>query len=512
MTFRAAFFRKIAFLVVIALLLLPLFWLGQPATVAARGARGGPGGILAQLRTQFGLSEAELGEIDPTSEAMRLTTLGLRGVAANILWTKADIYKMKKDWTNLSATLEQLVKLEPHFISVWRFQAWNLSYNVSAEFDDYRKRYEWVIRGIEFLKKGVRYNEREPKLYWDVGWFTAQKIGRADEWKQFRRLFKQDDDFHGPRPLEERDNWLVGKEWFARGEQLVEQGATLRGISPLLFFSDRPMCQMNYSEFLAKDGIFGERAKQSWERALQEWLEYGDREFPTYEGGTIRLNDKERFDALAAEIWNKLEELAPGLREKIEKEKKARLRPEELRALETPPEERTPDQQGLAFEAMRKIHVTHREVAQRITGRHRREALKLADEAEKALQMSSKIDQQRTIVNFEYWRMRARFEQTPQAIEAREYIYLGDEAFRAADLTRAKEYYDKGLAKWRELLGLPEFPQLKHDGNTGRELIDIIRNYQRILDARDEPWPRPFILQDIIDLHKDRVPDFQPPG
>lgn len=511
MTFRAAFFRKIGFLVVIALLLLPLFWLGQPATSPARGARGGPGGVLAQLRTRYGLSEAELGEIDPTSEAMRLSTLGLRGIAANILWTKADIYKMKKDWTNLSATLEQLVKLEPHFISVWRFQAWNLSYNVSAEFDDYRKRYEWVIRGINFLQKGIRYNEREPKLLWDTGWFIAQKIGRADEWKQFRRLFKQDDDFHGPRPVEERDNWLVGKEWFARGEELVEQGAVLRGISPLLFFSDRPMCQMNYSEFLAKDGIFGERAKQSWERALHEWLEYGNREFPTYEGGTIRLNDKERFDQRAQEIWDELEKLAPGLRVKIEQEKRARLRPEEREALDTPPEERTPTQQALAFEAARKVHITHREVAQRITGPRRAEALKLAEEAEKALEMSRKIEQQRVIVNFEYWRMRAQFEQTPQAIEAREYIYRGDEAFRAADLTRAKQYYDLGLQKWRELLDLPQFPQLKRDGNTGRELIDVIRNYQRILDARDEPWPRPFILQDIIDLHKDSVPDFKPP-
>ncbi len=42
---------------------------------------------------------------------------------------------MKKDWTNLSATLNQLTKVQPHFISVWRFQGWTLAYNCSTEFD-----------------------------------------------------------------------------------------------------------------------------------------------------------------------------------------------------------------------------------------------------------------------------------------------------------------------------------------------------------------------------------------
>ena len=30
---------------------------------------------------------------------------------------------MKKDWTNLSATLNQLTKVQPNIIEFWRFQA-----------------------------------------------------------------------------------------------------------------------------------------------------------------------------------------------------------------------------------------------------------------------------------------------------------------------------------------------------------------------------------------------------
>ncbi len=94
-----------------------------------------------------------LGEVDPASETIKLATLGLRGVAVNLLWEKANYYKKVEDWTNLTATLEQLAKLQPNFITFWKFQAWNLTYNVSVEFDDYHDRYYYVRRGIQFLRK-----------------------------------------------------------------------------------------------------------------------------------------------------------------------------------------------------------------------------------------------------------------------------------------------------------------------------------------------------------------------
>ena len=134
-----SFARKIYYLVALVILVAVLSWLGQPSTgnVAADAKSGGLSSLiqlpnLAQLRDRYELSEAQLGEIDPAGSTIKLATLGLRGVAANILWEKANNYKMKKDWTNLSATLQQITRLEPHFVSVWRFQAWNLSYYVSA--------------------------------------------------------------------------------------------------------------------------------------------------------------------------------------------------------------------------------------------------------------------------------------------------------------------------------------------------------------------------------------------
>ena len=108
-------------LVAIAVLLVPLSALSQPADSASGG------GLLARLRATFGLSQANLGEVDPTSETMRFATLGLKNIAVTLLWDRANHYKKVEDWVNLSATLEQMTKLQPNFYSVWDFQAHNLS-------------------------------------------------------------------------------------------------------------------------------------------------------------------------------------------------------------------------------------------------------------------------------------------------------------------------------------------------------------------------------------------------
>lgn len=504
MTSRRSFYLKIGYLVAIGALLYPLSLLSQPPSSRAREGGGSPGGILAQLRAKYDLSEAQLGEIDPTSETIKLATFGLRGVATNILWEKANRYDKKKDWTNLSATLKQIAKLEPHFIAVWRFQAWRVSYNVSAEFDDYRGRYRWVIKGIDFLKEGIRYNEREPVLYWDVGWFTAQKIGRADESKQFRKLFKEDDDFHGSRPPEFRDNWLVGKESFAEAEELVEGGASLKKMSPVLFYSERPMCQMNYAEGLEEDGIFRERARIAWNKAGREWREYGGHDIPTSFGLLIRLNDRaEQLDRVD-ELRTEFDAMTIGMREQAAREQKDRLSEEEIAVLNVPFSQRTEEQHEEATKINWKLRITHEQVAEQLTGAERSRALELAKKLTDAEKLAEVIRRYQEIVNFEYWDRRAAIEQTGQALDARESIYDARQAFvEATDLGLAKERFEHGLVKWRELLDSDQFENLVQDANLGNDLIETVELYRKILDARDEPFPENFILQDVLDLHQE---------
>ena len=298
--------RKWIYGVSMIVLIVVLFCLSFPATLGTKEVKGQPGGVLAQYRDEHGLSQTELGQIDPTSETIRLATLGMRGIAGTTLWWKANQYQMKKDWTRLRATLDQISKLQPHSIHVWRYQAWNLSYNVSVSFDDYHDKFYWVIEGLNYMLDGVRMNDKEPRLYWDMAWFISNKIGRDDAAKYYRRLFSGERGPDGKDPPDYvkdfrerlhpahavsrrgsdlRDNWHVGKAWFLAAESKIDPPRyPVRGMATVIFYSDAPTCQFYYADNLEKDGIFGQVAQRAWQDAEDEWHAFGERPIETSYG------------------------------------------------------------------------------------------------------------------------------------------------------------------------------------------------------------------------------------
>ncbi len=501
MSRNRSFRRKICYLMAIGLLLPVLYWLGHPQAANTATAKGSPGGKLAQIRREQKLSQAQLGQIDPTSETIKLATFGLRPVAANILWAKAIDYKMKKDWTNLSATLNQLTKLQPNIIELWRFQGWNLAYNCSTEFDDYRQRYRWVIKGIEFIKLGQDYNEHEPRLLANIGWIISQKIGRADEHKQFRDMFREDDDFHGARPKSERDNWLVGKSWYRKAELMVDtEGVPITGNSPLIFRSKAPMCQMNYAEALEEDGTFGEKAKTAWETASREWHEFGQLAIPTTRKDPItkksldiRLGDRERHLENADAMSKEIDSLMPGRRQEIREEKTAKLTEKHRQAMAVAPPQRSEEQYRTAAEAQALLLVSDKEVAGKNT-----KAVKLAKQARKERELAKMTNSYRGIVNFDHWKLRAEVEQTEGMLVARRLVYEGDENFAQGNLPAADDSYRQGSVAWMDVL--TTFPQLIPDRDTVEQVEHVINQYRKTLDQRDELFPADFALAPFVQI------------
>ncbi|MGW8258405.1 MAG: hypothetical protein ACWGMZ_13045, partial [Thermoguttaceae bacterium] len=485
------------------------YFFGHPSTISTPGHKGMPGGFLAQARQHAGLSQTQLGQIDPTSETIKLATFGLRGVAALVLWEKANDYKMKEDWPSFAATLNQIIIVEPHFISVWIHQAWNLSYNTSVEFDDYHERYRWVIKGINFLKEGIVYNKYEPRLLWEIGWTIAQKIGRADEHKEFRRLFKADDEFNESRPLALRDNWLVGKDWFQETIKLANSiGKGVGGKPPLIYLSNPTMCQMYYAIALEEDGSFGEVARRAWKTAEHEWHNYGSLSIPYSDGENIYLNDQETKEKQAEKVVAELDALQPGLREAIRRKKREQLNEKQLEAYQTPRSKRTREQVALAAQAEARLKVTHEDVARQVQPEQRARAKKLAKDAVSIEKTIAEIKSYRDIVNFLYWRLRAQVEQTNEALNARKSIYQGNQAYLVGDLITARDAYEKGLALWRKVLD--SFPKLAQDQATGADMIDTIRQYRKIYQQLDEPFPKNFILQDMVDKYDPDKVDKKP--
>ncbi|HEX3599089.1 MAG TPA: hypothetical protein VHU84_03040 [Lacipirellulaceae bacterium] len=496
MTERTSFYHKLGYLAGIVVLAFPIVWLSVPSTTTRAG------GKLAQLRNEYKLSQVNLGEVDPASETIKLATLGLRGVAVNLLWEQANYYKKTEDWTNLTATLEQLAKLQPNFITFWKFQAWNLTYNVSVEFDDYHDRYYYVRRGIQFLKEGERYNVGHPQLLWDLGWFIGQKIGRADEYVQYRKLFKADDEFHpADRTPEERDNWLVGKEWYEKAIDSVDnKGRSLGRKSPRDFYSSPAKSEMNYAEAIEEEGAF-ERARLAWMKAAEEWRQFGNTFIEHSTGVKLQLGSQSRLEKELADLRAKLEGMLPNVRATLVQEKRAALTPEERALLDTPKQLLTPEQADKRYHIAPKVEVSDREVAERIAREqpaNQNQALQLASEIERQDRVLQFTINYKRDANYDYWKTRADFEQTKNALDARKLMFDGRKAFREADLPKAKKAYQEGFAKWRAVID--EYPSiLDDDQTTGGDIVDFIKRYRSVLDQLDEKLGDDFPLWDVLE-------------
>jgi len=518
---NASFQRKVLYLGLVALLLIPLYMIGHPAMGDPTTLNSSPGGTLAQLRAAHDLAPAELGEIDPASESMKLATLGMRGIAANILWYKATQYKKTEDWEKLVAAVNQISKLQPNFVSVWEFQSHNLSYNISVEHDDYHFRYLWVKKGIEFLTKGTRYNRREPKLFWTVGWYTGQKFGRADEHKQFRVLFQEDDDFHNtlsqyvPIDTEARgangrpDNWLTSRLWYESAYRIVEtQNVPIRGKAPHIFYSDGPKAWMNYAGAIESEGYLDERAERAWANGGREWREFGDRIVPSSWGNRFRLNDKEATLTEVKRLRGELDQLLPGLREQIRQEKIGQLTKLEREAFEKPFEQLVSEAEGMRkSEAEVKTQVSNMEVAERAPSELRGRALRIAKLLLDKEAEGYRIGIYRENVNFEYWRARCEVEQLPETVMARRHVYDAKRFKDDADLDAARREFESAWQLWGGILG--EHADLVNQ-LTDEDLVEDVQAYVQLLGQLDEQLPKDFVLQDLLD--KFRIPEYPEPA
>ena len=414
---------------------------------------------LAEEKKRRDLGEAAIGQIDTGSFMMKLFLLGgFRGIVADILWLRAEDQKKDHDWDRLKTTVELITKLQPHFLSIWTFQGWNLAYNVSVEWDAPEDKYTWIKGGIKFLEQGVAKNRRSPDLIWDTAWTYYHKLGFSDESIILRRLFYDDEDlpfktFDDPKsgqPVESKDNFKLGYGWFGRAVKLVDEGAgrisggtaseiryidatpQRKGRPDDIAFRSMPAhAQTRYAASLEKmsvygiEATFGEVAKSEWGHALQEWVELGDRVFDSFN-----------------------EELRDGkmVRDKVKLNDV--VYPDRLKAM--------PKNQA---------YWTNRWSDQ---------------------------------MNFRYWRQRCEAEGSTKAVNARQLFYEGTKAYKTGDFPVAEEKFKEGLAVWKSVMD--DFPVYGDDELLKRETGQIVKRYRKVLRQNLTPIPEDLPFKDYLKL------------
>ena len=524
------FVRKVVYIALIGLLLIPLAMVSSPETRDANNQIKSRGGILSQLRDEYELSQARMMEVDPASESMKLASLGLRGVAVNLLWMQAIEYKKKENWDQMAATLNALIKIQPNFVKVWEYQAHNLSYNISVEFDDYEYRYHWVKKGISFLTEGIPYNYRDHRMTDNLGFFTGMKIGRSDERFQFRRMFRQDAEFRDemsrwidPDSYFTReyghDNWAMAWQWYDRSLDLVERQSAPQYSGDMLFFMHRPAQVRNQADSLQEEYRTDEVIQEIWKRAHNEWMEYGVREISNTKGLVITMEGMAEKDRRLERLRNELDELVPGVRDELLQEVKVRanLTPEMEAAMKIPIDQRTDEEAELARRAHARIFRQDRNLDIKVTARAKSDvqlqARRLLDQIITVLSQMRTTDQYANTVNYRYWKERTLVESLDDAAAARAALYdasemkrrsIFDDEYEIDPETGEKKIiqigaitkYEKAFKEWRRIL---DQHQILYDGELADDLCDAMADYYQMLKVTGLEWPVDQPLQKLID-------------
>ncbi len=167
------------------------------------------------------LRELEQGEPELAGEAARLALTGSRGFAVAYLWHSAIETQKRNDFHKMEKRIDAVTRLQPHFITPWIFQSWNIAYNVSVEMQGSGDMYFYIARGIELLAEGERRNshtvkdpasgERKigsPDIRYQIAFYYQNKFGVSDTVEVLRCLFQL-----SCMPLDERNpDDLIDKE------------------------------------------------------------------------------------------------------------------------------------------------------------------------------------------------------------------------------------------------------------------------------------------------------------
>lgn len=490
--------RRLIYISIMVALLIPLYFLGHPSVRDKDGSAIQEGGSLAAIRTNYDLNHSDVGELDPASESARLATLGLRGVAATILWQRAEHYKREKYFDRLSATVNQLRILQPHYVKVWEFQAHNLAWNVSVEFDDYRQRYEWVKKGIDFLIDGSKYNKKRTEMPFELGWAFGNKMGMSDERVQFRELFRNDRNFHNEienrcnlsflqpsalGPDSKPDNWRCGALWYQRSYDMVDAGSN-PARSPLMFYVKAPQWQYKHADAIQLEGYLGEEARTAWRLAGTQWNTYGQRLIKTSYGTTIFLTEMDIAQARLQELENEFHQFCGEGYTKALQARRDQLTPEQIAALDKSQESLSPVELRLAESARLMLKIPVSELLLDIPEEKKVKALEMAGQLNLLATRIDHIGRYRDQVNYPYWEARCVAEQDDAALAARTNIYEAAKLMDLGKLKEALDSYDQAWVQWANLFN--HYPAVMID-DTALEVEKAITYYLQIRDIPNPP-------------------------
>jgi len=196
----------------------------------------------ASVRLVPGRPVLELSDL-PT-EAVTLILGGFRGPYVVYLWIKVEEEKQKKVHFDLIDRYTKIAALQSDYPEMWVFHAWNLAWNVSVQWQSLERKYQWIRRGIEFLREGYRKNPHSAQIVAEMARIYSDKLGRSQEAFYYRKRVQEE---------EGRSPFIIGYEWYDLARTINDQYDSLgRGLSAVVVYSQACHCLSYYAKELTQ--------------------------------------------------------------------------------------------------------------------------------------------------------------------------------------------------------------------------------------------------------------------
>ncbi|HYG75021.1 MAG TPA: hypothetical protein VEK08_08470 [Planctomycetota bacterium] len=104
---------------------------------------------------------------------------GFRGILADVLWIRAVTHQDSARYYELKLLCDMILKLQPTFIQVHAFQAYNMSYNLAYRAETCEDKWYWIRSGLATLEKGLERNSRNYGLWFELGYQYFDRLGET---------------------------------------------------------------------------------------------------------------------------------------------------------------------------------------------------------------------------------------------------------------------------------------------------------------------------------------------
>ncbi len=103
---------------------------------------------------------------------------GFKPLLVDYLWIKQDKLQQEKQFEEIRLLLSIIARLQPRFVEVWSFNAYNMVYNISHQQKLPEMRWDWVKAGLDYIREGMKHNPGSAHLAHWTGLFYYDRIAQ----------------------------------------------------------------------------------------------------------------------------------------------------------------------------------------------------------------------------------------------------------------------------------------------------------------------------------------------